>query len=252
MGAPDQFFDQIGAHLVTLRGPYNPWAKKGDRRDPAHFLANPGYDFHRPWLAVRNGPAFMWPLGMQGFSDVISPSLGIHKAIGGGSNVTIDVMHAGEEHMTLSGSFPGDSAAALIKALRTVVYFSAPDEGKILYLPEIADHPWRVQVVSASLDRQNEDRGNDTAYSIEFVRMGTLGDITGPKPPPEPGTRVVKVTAKHDTLRNIALWKLNASNKWRILYDLNQHKLDKFMRTHHVNFHKLPTAKLPIGMSLHY
>src|SRR6267142_156717 len=100
MSTSDQGFGTIGAKLKTAAGPYNRFGSQGptgDFNDTAHFVLSPGTDFLRPWLAIRNGPAFQWPLGLEGFQMTVDPQLGIHKYIGDNA-VTVDVIHAGEEH----------------------------------------------------------------------------------------------------------------------------------------------------------
>jgi len=247
--AKDQQWEQVGAHLLTKAAPFDPWSGHGDEDDDAHYLARPGVDFMRPWLAVQNGPAFQWPLGMQGYSDVITASLGIHRYLGDDGGVDIDVLHPGEEHITLSGYFAGDSAPENIIALRDVVKYQPAPGGKILYIPEIAHNPWRVQVATAEFDRSIDEKGRDNTYQIEFVRMGLVRSIdTGGIVPTPAGAHTVRVNAKHRTLRSIAKWKLNNSNKWRILYDQNH----KWFEKHHVSYHKAPNYRLPIGLKLHY
>lgn len=249
--AEDLDFEKFGAKLITKAKPWNPWNGDGHKSDPAHYLQQPGTDFMRPWLCVQDGPAFQWPLGMQGFSDAITASLGIHRYIGDDGGVEIDVLHRGEEHITLSGFFAGDSSAENIVALREVVLYQPAPGGKILYVPEIANNPWRVQVATAQFDRSPDDRGDDCSYSIEFVKMSVVqGMDTGDIVPTPAGSRKVKVNAKHRTLRSLAAWKLNNANKWRILYDI--HKNKHWFEKHHISYHKAPTYRLPIGHVIYY
>ena len=249
--ARDQQWKQFGAHLLTHAHPWDPWSETGDEDDPAHYLAQPGVDFMRPWLAVQNGPAFQWPQGMQGFTDQITASLGIHRYIGDDGGVDIDVLHPGEEHITLSGFFAGNSSAENIIALRGVVMYQPSPGGKILYIPEIAHNPWRVQVVTAEFDRSMDDKGDDCTYQIELAKMEVVeGTKTGGVVPTPAGTRKVKVNAKHRTLRSIAAWKLNNSNKWRVLYQNKRNKA--WFEKHHINYHKAPTYRLPIGHVIYY
>lgn len=252
--AHDQTFKSYGAKLETTAAPYNPYPKvpTGDPKDAAVYIQEPGVAFLRPWIAVRNGPAFQWPLGMEGYSLVVSPTLGIHKFIGD-NKVTVDVLHAGEEHFTLSGNFPGNSAPALVQALRDLVYQDSGDEGKILFVPEIMTHAQRVQIVTFQSDRDPGARGHDATYSIEFVRVG-LADanpnvVTTPSvPQPRTGargksTKNVHVDAKHNTLRKIALWKLGSTDKWRTLYNANS----KWFIKHKIQLAKAPDYRLPVG-----
>jgi hypothetical protein len=256
--AMDQTFRTLNAKLETTAAPYDPISGVGDPQDTAVYLVRPGVNFIRPWLAIRNGPAFQWPLGMEGFTLTIDPTLGIHKFVGDNA-VTVDVIHRGEEHITLSGNFPGSSAPALIRALRDLVYQGAPDEGKILFLPEVMRFAQRVQVVHAEFSRTEENRGRDASYSIEFVRLGQLNSLTKSIVPvissPQvvtgktaKSTRSVSADAKHNTLRKIALWKLNDARKWRTVYDANQ----KFFVSHSIPLAKAPDYRLPAGLKVYF
>lgn len=257
MAALDQGFRRYNSQLETTSAPFNPFTGIGDEDDPAHYVARPGVDFFRPWLAIRNGPAFQWPLGMEGYSLVIDPTLGLHKYIGD-NKVVVDVIHAGEEHMTLSGSFPGNSAPDLIQALRDVVYQDALDEGKILYVPEIMEHAQRVQIVHAEFSRAQDARGRDSDYSIEFVRMDTADQVADPAQNPTPNTpaksnrgtsaKSINVDSQHNTLRKIALWKLGSSSSWRTVYDLNA----KWFLSHHVPMSQAPDYRLPNGLKVYF
>lgn len=257
MAAADQTFRRYGAKLETTSAPYDPFAKVGDPNDSAWYVLQPGVNFMRPWIAVRNGPAFQFPLGLEGFTLAIDPTLGTHKFIGD-NKVVIDVIHAGEEHFTMTGNFPGDSAPDLMQALRDVVYQVASDEGKILYVPEIMTHAQRVQVVHAEFGRSEDQRGRDATYSIEFVRMGLASinpDDTSQPATPQPTTRPkgrtthsVNVDAKHNTLRKIAAWKLGSSSKWRTLYRANEAWFNK----RNITIAKAPGYRLPLGAVIHY
>lgn len=257
MPALDQGFRRYKSTLETTSAPFNPFTGVGDKTDDSMYIVEPGVAFFRPWLAIRNGPAFQWPLGMEGFSLTIDPTLGIHKFIGD-NKVVVDVVHSGEEHLTLSGNFPGDSAPDLIQALRDVVYQDAPEEGKILYVPEIMSHAQRVQIVHAEFSRGEDQRGRDTTYSIEFVRMGLAADnpdttTTPTTPNPKTGakgktTKSIKVDAKHNTLRKIAAWKLGKSSNWRTVYNANSAWFVK----RNVPLAKAPDYRIPLGTTIHY
>lgn len=260
MTASDQGFGALGSKLTTANAPYNRFAAKkptGNFDDTAHYMLSPGTDFLRPWLAIRGGPAFQWPLGLEGFQLIVDPTLGIHKFIGDNA-VTVDVIHAGEEHFTLNGTFPGFSAPDLVSALRDIVYQGSPEEGKILWLPEkVVNFAQRVQVVHFEAARSEQDRGYDMTYSIEFVRMGILKEIEsgvapgGAKPQPKPGSNTAfstHVDAKHNTLRKIAKWKLHSTTKWRHLYDVNSYWFIK----HSIPLAKAPDHRLPPGLLIRY
>ena len=252
----DQTFHSLNAKLETTAAPYDAAAKTGNPKDTTSYLITPGVNFIRPWLAIRNGPAFQWPLGLEGYNLTVDPLLGIHKFIGDNA-VAVDVLHAGEEHFTMSGSFPGLSGPALIRALRDLVYQGAPAEGKILFVPEIMSHAQRVQIVHFESTRQETDRGKDSAYSIEFVRLGMLNDISSMVTPvmTEPikiagkkgvSTRSVTVDAQHNTLRKIAKWKLGDANKWRTVFNANE----SYFTRNKIPLTKAPDHRLPTGMKV--
>lgn len=262
MADTDQGFGSIGAKLQMASAPYNRFASPkptGDENDSARYIAAPGANFLRPWLAIRGGPAFQWPLGLEGFQLVVDPQLGIHKYIGDNA-VTVDVIHAGEEHFTLNGNFPGLSAPDLVTALRDIVYQPSSEEGKILWLPEkVVSYAQRVQVVHFEAARADTDRGLDMTYSIEFVRIGLLKGLESAsasdqgKPQPTKGkagksAHTVRVDAKHNTLRKIALWKLKSAAKWQSIYNHNS----KWFIDHSVPLAKAPDHRLPLGMVVHY
>lgn len=257
--ALDQTFKAYGSKLETVAGPFNPYSKTapGDKNDSAVYLMEPGVAFLRPWIAIRNGPAFQWPLGLEGYDLVVNPLLGIHRFLGD-NKVDIDVLHAGEEHFTMTGNFPGNSAPALIQALRDVVYQSSGDEGKILFVPEIMSHAQRVQIVNFQASRDQGARGKDATYSLEVVRVGIANKNPNVKthPPaiqPKPGNKgksakSIHVDAKHNTLRKIALWKLGSADKWRTVYNANQ----KWFVSHKIQLSAAPNYRLPIGTVIHY
>lgn len=261
-GPIDQGFRAYKAKLETTVAPFDPFAAtnsplRGDPDDPASYVQRPGVDFFRPWLAIRGGVAFQWPLGLEGYSLTIDPTLGIHKFIGD-NKVVVDVLHAGEEHFTMTGNFPGNSAPKLIQALRDVVYRKTGEEGKILCIPEIMTHAQRVHVFHADFDRDPTARGRDATYSIEFVRLGTVGGTinTTIDPPPLPVTvqhqgknaLSVRVDAKHNSLRKIAAWKLGAASKWKSVYRANE----QFFIKNNIAISKAPDYRLPLGMTVYY
>lgn len=256
--AQDQTFRRYGATLETAKAPYDPASGTGSLTDDARYIVRPGIDFMRPWLAIRNGPAFQFPLGLEGFNLTIDPTLGIHKFIGD-NKVSISVIHFGEEHFTMSGNFIGDSAPDLLRALRDLVYQGAPPEGKILYVPEIMSYAQRVQVAQATFDRPQDARGRDLSYSIEFVRMGTLTDKTsgskGKQTTPNPtapkrgkSQHSVNTDAIHNTLRKIAAWKLGGADKWRTVYNANE----SYFVKRNIPISKAPDYRLPPGTTIHY
>lgn len=257
MAALDQGFRQFKSKLLTTQAPYDPSTGRGDKNDTAQYIVVPGQHFMRPWLAIRGGAAFQWPLGLEGFSISVDPTLGTHRYIGD-NKVIIDVVHAGEEHFSMSGSFPGKSAAALVRSLKDIVYKQAGPEGKILWLPELVTYAQRVQVVRFTADRARDQRGWDMDYTIEFVRIGVTSLKLDPDvkptraqptaPPKGNSSRSVSVDAKHNSLRKIAAWKLGNAAKWRQVYDKNE----KWFIKQKVSIAKAPDYRLPLGMKVFY
>lgn len=252
-----------------LKGPYNPFADPkrgelvGDPDDPAMYVLIPGQNFFRPWISVPGGRAFVWPLGTEGFTVSIDPTLGIHKYIGDNA-VKVDVIHKGEEHLTLTGSFPGLTSTEAFRALRDIIYADTPDKGKILYVPHLFTYTQRVVVANASFDRGSDDRGTDMNYSIELVRLGpgaavhedqvvdaepqgtTTAKTTGAKGGSGKGAhRKFKVNGTTNTLRKIAKLK---KTTWKILYDKNQAVFRKLS----IPAHQAPDKRLPLGTVIYY
>ena len=133
-------------------GPYDQWATRGDEDDTTYYIRRPGEAFLRPWLAIPNGIAFLWPLGLEGFSLTIDPTLGIHKYIGDNA-VKVDVVHKGEERISMSGSFPGKTGPDAMQALYNVVYADTPPGGKVLYLPHALDYTRSCGIISTATSR---------------------------------------------------------------------------------------------------
>lgn len=247
-------------------GPYNPFTDGGDPNDTAQYILAPGANFLRPWISVPGGRAFVWPLGVEGFSLSIDPQLGIHKYIGDNA-VKVDVIHKGEEHVSMSGSFPGVTSIGAFRALRDMVYADTPERGKILYIPHLFTYTQRVVIASARFDHGQEDRGTDLTYDLELVRLGpgtavsenqliepepqgAIGAKTsGAKGASGAGThRPFRVNGTYNTLRKIASLKLGNSNKWKVLYDKNQGVFRKLA----IPTYQVPDKRLPLGTVIYY
>lgn len=256
MTTVDQGFTAYGAHLFTQASPYDPVALSGGRDDSAVYMARPGIDFLRPWLAIEKDIAFQWPLGIQGFTHTTDPVLGKHSFIGD-NKVTIDVINSGNESLTLSGTLPGDSSPALYQALREVVRRVAPN-GKILFVPELMSHANRVQVSHAEWGHDQQERSRSLTYTIDFDLMGEAGAAINPPFTMSPVTttaankgnpaRLVSVDAKHNTLRLIAQWKLGSNTHWDTIYQLNE----VWFVNHAIPKSQAPTYRLPIGLKVYW
>lgn len=255
-----------------LKGPFNPFADekngelRGDPDDSAMYVLEPGANFLRPWISVPGGRAFVWPLGVEGFSLTIDPTLGIHKYIGDNA-VKVDVVHKGEEHLSMTGTFPGVTSIDAFRALRDIVYADTPERGKILYIPHLFTYTQRVVVVSARFDRPEDGRGTDLSYTIDLVRLGpgtTVHEDQLVDPEPQGGAaaktsgakgasdagvhRKFVVNGTYNTLRKIAALKLKSASKWRVLYDKNQ----GVFRRLHIPAHEAPNKRLPLGTVIYY
>lgn len=252
--AKDKGYVGFKAALVPAGAPYDPAGKTGDPDDSARYVAQPGVNFFRPWLA-SGGLAYQFPMGLEGFSLTVDPMLGTHKYIGDNKAV-VEVLHAGEEHFTMTGNFLGLSAADNLKALRKVVYAPSPDTGKLLWLPDIYDYVERVQVVRFESARAQDARGDDMTYSIEFIRLGDTAVQIDPEPalpssvgtPTKPSTRSIKVDATHNTLRKIATWKLGNATKWKAVYNLNT----KWFTSRKIPLASAPTYRIPLGTVVYF
>lgn len=253
-------------------GPFNPFADeknhevRGNPNDSVAYISEPGVNFFRPWLSVPGGAAFVWPLGVEGFSHSLDPQLGIHKYIGDNA-VKVDVIHNGEERLTLSGSFPGMSSIGAFRALRDIVLADTPARGKVLYVPHLFTYTQRVAVGTTHFDHAETDRGTDLTYSIEFVRLGAAARVheddlvdVEPQPTVPPATagakggsgagahRPFRVNGTYNTLRKIAAHKLGKADKWRALYDKNS----RWFIMHNVPAFRAPNHRLPLGTTIYY
>lgn len=245
----------------NLIGPYDPIKKTGDKLDDARYLLTPGEQFFMPWLSVPGGEAFVWPVGLEGFDINITPSLGIHKYIGQGADrfVEVEVMHRGEEHITMNGSFPGNTSVELYRRLKNLVYAPTPRDGKLLYLPHVASYIQKVAVANARFSRPEAlGSGFDMTYEIEFVHVGDgpraddpkiTQPVTNPTGPPKGKTaRVFIVTATINTLRKIASFKYGNASRWQSIYNLNT----SYFISERIPPYAAPDARLPVGMAVNY
>ena len=237
--------------------PRDPFAGTGDADDSVVFIQPPGVTFYRPWLSIPNGPSFIWPIGLEGFRIAINPTLGIHRYIGGNA-VTVNVIHKGEEVISMSGNFPGLSGVDAMQQLRDVVMADTPVGGKILYLPGVLPYAQRVVVGPVSFDHDENDRGSDITYTIDFERIGIQQKYPTPKlaqpgsqphPAGKGGTaRVFVVTSTVNTLRKIAQKKLGSASKWESIYNKNIKLFNRLK----IPKHDAPTKRLKIGTRIYW
>lgn len=243
--------------LSFVIGPYNPWTGAGDEDDSVQYIQPPGLAFLRPWLQVPGGRSFVWPLGVEGFSLSIEPQLGIHHFIGDNA-VKVDVMHKGEERVTLNGSFPGDTSTDAFQALREAVYADTPVLGKVLYVPHVFTYTQRVVIANARFDHAEDDFSKDLNYSIDFVRTGLTNKVAEPslqqpiaqgRSAPKGGSsRKFTVNSKYNTLRKIAALKLKNANRWDDIYKKNTKLFTKLK----VSAHKAPDYHLKVGTGIYW
>jgi hypothetical protein len=237
--------------------PYDPFDTEGDKNDATYYVLKPGENFLQPWISIPGGLAFIFPLGIEGFSVSIESTLGIHRFIGD-NKVAVDVVHRGEERLSMSGNFPGESSVSAFRALRDIVYAETPRGGKIVGLPNVLPYAQRMVVASARFDRPQDARGKDLSYDIEFVRLGYVKSIETEfaieKATPQPSTgtatsaKKFNVNSKYNTLRKIAQYKLGSATKWQRLYTLNA----KVFRKLNVPAMKAPDYRLPLGTVIYY
>lgn len=245
------------ASAANNKFPYDPFSGRGDPDDSVAYIQPPDKEFIRPWLMVPNGPVFVFPVGLQGWDITIDPALGIHKYIGD-NKVEVSVLHLGEETFTLTGILPGLSSTDALQQLRQVVYAVQPTSGKILSLPGLLPYAQRVACGRTSFVHDQDDRGSDASYTIEFKRLGlaqklpnyvTLKPVLQPTRPAKGGSsRVYVATGRYNTIRQIAQLKLGNANKWESIYNKN---LKLFNRLK-IPKHKAPIYHLKVGTKVYW
>lgn len=232
-----------------------------DRRiehDSARYLLTPDEDFSRPYLAVPGvNLAFIWPLGVEGFEIADQADLGKHKYLGT-DKMDVDIVHGGETSISMSGIFPGWTAAANLRALRAVFYARSTAIGKILNLPYIFQDLKYVICDNLRHSRPDDERLLDISYSVTFVVVGGAGDrspdqIDTPNqiPPAKIGGRTAQTfssTNAVNSLRKIAQKVYGNSERWTDLYKLNGAWFD----TRNIPSHLVPDYRLPTGTQISY
>lgn len=225
--------------------------------DSAKYILQPDADFDRPYLAIPGTPrAFVWPLGVEGFELAGNTQLGIHRYLGE-LELDVSLVHKNETHIRLSGVFPGWTSVENMNALRGIYDADTPERGKILHLPGILPELQYVVGENFTFTHADDDRTQDIAYNISFVKTGSRPYKKGerPKKPPPVGKRPRKnarrffrVNSKHRSLRNIAFKLFHDSRRWPELYVKNS----RFYTKHKIPTHKIPDYKLPLGFRVYY
>lgn len=231
--------------------------------DTAKYILVPDSDFERPYLAVPDGNAFIWPLGTEGFELTETAELGKHKYLGE-IELDVDIIHKSETNIILSGIFPGHTSVDNMLALRQIFYADTPERGKILHLPGIL--PFLQYVVGESMrfSHPEDDRTQDISYSCTFVKVGTgkaapgsaggtvsssaVGTSSdGPVTAPPKGsfTKFASAQPGQNTLRQFARTFLGNANNWAALYnDPRNHAIFDALG---IASHEVPDYALPTG-----
>jgi hypothetical protein len=153
---------------------------KGNTDDSAHYILRPDVEFYRPWIAspavAAGGPAFVWPLGVEGFTIANNADLGIHKYIGT-NDIDVEIIFPSERHITMNGIFPGKTAAQQFRALEAVILHPSTVFGKVLCLPLVAERVLYVTVSNYTFSHDQEDRTGTISYSLEFIQQGAGSQI---------------------------------------------------------------------------
>lgn len=218
--------------------------------------------FQRPRIINPNGSDFVFPLGTEGFSIRGSAELAHHKYIGDNAAV-IEVTHMDDRTIAMSGILPGKTAATNMVALLDVLTAKTPDKGKILVLPDVFGSQQKVVVEDYEFNRDETDRTGSIAYSITFVRTGVGKKIKKPgktSPPSNPkrnkknkgkkSHRTFVVKENFRTLRAISKKVYGNADKWKKIYNMNKYALQVDARGQVIPANKIPTALLPLGLTL--
>jgi hypothetical protein len=230
--------------------------------DTARYLLVPGDDFQQPYLAIPGvNEAFVWPLGVEGFEESHDWQLGIHRYIGGGTDVS--VVYQDQMRISMSGLFPGWTSVANKNALERIASIESPTRGKILHLPGIQPRLQYVHIENMRFSHADNDFTEDLAYAISFIRVG-VGAVTGdpnfmslsgqsPSQPAMRGPRgnagrVFIVTTTANTLRLIARLLFNSIDLWAYLFERNA----TWFTDRNIPTHQVPDWRLPVGTEITY
>jgi hypothetical protein len=230
--------------------------------DTAAYILTPDVDFKRPYLAVPSvNEAFVWPLGVEGFEIQVDTQLGIHRYLGE-VELDVSITHQDEQHITLSGVFPGWTSQDNMASLRRIYAMETPSRGKILSLPGIFSRAQLVVGENMRFSHAEDDRTQDIVYSASFVRVGasdtgstalTSREVSGLGTAPTVSNRGIPaqtfmVTPSLRTLRSIAIYIYSNAAMWFQLYDMNA---DLFAELNIPSF-LVPDYELEIGTIIYY
>jgi hypothetical protein len=207
--------------------------------------------------------SFEWPLGVEGVRISGSPTLAEHRYIGD-NDVVLQVTHADDQRIVLTGMFPGLTGTQNMTDLLAVIRADQPKLGKVLRLPHIV-FPQEIYVAIADydFDHPEDDRNNSWTYTVTFRRTGLGKYVPRPRSissPVNPHTRrgaakprgkssrIFTVHAGANTLRAVAQLVYGNPNRWADIYNLNKKTLKKL----NVPLHMIATKRLPLGMKLNY
>lgn len=266
--APDPQLSQYKATNILPPGPsdsngYKVYTNIANNDDSAHYILNPDTQFARPWIASpgvgSSGIAFVFPLGVEGFSLTSSPDLGIHKYIGD-NDIDIDVVYPDEFHITLTGIFPGDTAPEQYRALRKVLTHQQTTRGKVLSLPIIAERILYVSVVNYSFSHDENDRTQTISYSLEFIQQGTGGklrhrDLTPARKNPTTKRSKRGKSTKRKVVKGGGTVRKNAAQVYddpSMQYQVLRENLNQLSTDLGLMPHQLAYMQLPPGTVLDY
>lgn len=256
--------------MATIRVPRAPEIKRkagvfdfGD--DPSAYIVNYA-DFPHPSLGVPGGPEFEWPLGTEGFRLSGSAALAIHRYIGD-NDAVVQVSHRSETRIEMTGQFPGRTGVAHMRALRDVLEYPSPAEGKVLSLPGINLKQWFVFAENWDFAHDEQDFTDSIDYTVSFVKVSVGKGLPGVRiddPDPNPGVirtapnpkgkpgRYFTVQAGARSLRAISAKVYGDSRYWETLYNINKSSQNAGRVFAAYGFFKIPMQPLPLGLRIYY
>jgi hypothetical protein len=231
--------------------------------DEARYVLRPDDEFDRPWIASpqgKGGPAFVWPLGVEGFAFSSNATVGIHHYIGD-NDVHVDVVYPDEYHLILNGIFPGNTSPDNMSLLRQVILHQPDPPGiKLLSIPPVAALIQRVRVVNHSFSHDESDTFMRVNYSIECIRTGlgskaisTIDEVPDPDPSnsqlrgSSQNLHVVKKIQGFPGLAKL-LYKDDSLPSQIQLWNVNERHMLKLG----IPLFKIPYALIPVGTIIRY